>query len=118
MSCCPPRTTSVDENKYQSIKSQKAHLILLKSFIPPPFAERISNRHLPARIAIIRAVKLNTPHLDDMHETLQQDTLDPLIEFRHPMLKVRVPLQIQTVDLKTDHQHHVQIDPSKKRTAA
>jgi hypothetical protein len=48
----------------------KSDLFLLEPFIPPPFAEHLSDRRISSRIPIVGAIELGTPDFDDVYKTL------------------------------------------------
>jgi hypothetical protein len=62
-----PQQSAARQYMRQEIKSD---LFLLEPFIPPPFAECLSNRRIPSRIPIVGAIELGTPDFDDVHKTL------------------------------------------------
>lgn len=55
---------------------------------------------IPPRITIVRFVKLLTPEMNDMGESLQKNALDLLVQLGHPLVEICVTFQIQSVDLK------------------
>lgn len=56
---------------------------------------------ISSRIPIVRSVKLLTPDMDNMRETLKKDALDLLVQLGHPLVKIRIAFQVQPVNLET-----------------
>lgn len=57
------------------------------------------DKRLTASVRLFGTIKFCAPELDSLHQALQQDTLDPLVELGYPLFEIRVALEVEAVNL-------------------
>ena len=74
-----------------------AHLLIM-SFIAPSLVRRQPNG-ISTRVVIISPVELGAPNSNYVHEPLEENLFDLLVQFGHPLIKICVAFQVQLVNL-------------------
>lgn len=96
---------------------EKTYSLFLDTFVPASLVGDVSQRQRRP-VPIVRSVEFRAPHLDDMCKSLEQDAFDLLVEFRDPVVKVGVTLQVQPINLRVMHERYAYKLRRYKRTAA
>ena len=84
--------------KYQAADRGATYLLVLSPLIGPTFTGHLACV-IPPSIRIVHPIKLGAPYLNNLCEPLEKNQLDLLVQFRDPVFKVGVTLQVQPIDL-------------------
>lgn len=84
--------------RYETVNTKRANLLILGPLVRPSLARRFPSV-IASGIRVIHPVKLGAPYLNDLHEPPEKYLFDPLVQFRDPLIKIGVTLQVQPIDL-------------------
>jgi len=72
--------------------------LLVMSLVAPSLVRRQPDG-ISTRVVIISPVKLGAPNSNDVHEPLEENLLNLLVQFGHPLIKICVAFQVEPVNL-------------------